>query len=149
MPQTTSSPPDNRRTETPTGGEVVAIRAEVAPTREVPTAAELFDLLWGTLADVVGSATTATLLRRSKNALARRNHGVDELQISREGLEYRYRIPGAWKQHTDETLAVMRSLAAELTPILMELTGDVILRRLDGIAAFRAGGVLFSRAAIK
>ena len=29
------------------------------------SAAELFDLLWGTLADVLGTAATATLLRRS------------------------------------------------------------------------------------
>ncbi len=126
-----------------------------SPTRA--TAADLFGLLWRSLSDLLGSATTATLLRRSKNAVARRmpvvgNTGelealaqLGELTIERDGLEYRYALPPEWSQSASHGIAVMHALVDELRPLLMELTGAMILEQLDRVAAFRANGIVFSR----
>lgn len=109
------------------------------------TAADVFGLLWRSLSDLLGSATTATLLRRSRNAVARRLPSAAELMIDRDGLVYRYTLPPPWSEVAGEGLDVMRALADELRPLLMELTGGMILDQLDGIAGFRDNGIVFSR----
>ncbi len=113
--------------------------------REPATAADLFGLLWRTLSDLLGSATTATLLRRSRNALARRSPAVTALQIDREGLEYRYTLPASWSNRTGDGLDMIRDLVGELRPLLMELTGAVILNQLDTNPTFAESGIVFSR----
>lgn len=110
-----------------------------------PTAAELFGLLWRSLSDLLGSATTATLLRRSRNAVAQRSPALVELQIDREGLEYRYRVPASWSNPDDAALGAVRELVGELRPLLMELTGEVILSELDANPAFAQNGIIFSQ----
>jgi len=109
------------------------------------TAAALFGLLWASLSDLLGSATTATLLRRSKNAVARRLPSAAALAIEREGLEYRYTLPASWSDEAADGLDVMRALVDELRPLLMELTGATILEQLDRLAGFRDNGIVFTR----
>ncbi len=113
--------------------------------RPPATAADLFGLLWRTLSDLLGSATTATLLRRSRNALARRSPGVAELQIDREGLEYRYTVPASWSNPEGDGLDSVRDLVSELRPLLMELTGALILNQLDANPQFAESGIVFSQ----
>jgi hypothetical protein len=107
------------------------------------TAADLFGLLWRSLSDLLGSATTATLLRRSRNAVARRAPDLADLQIDREGLEYRYRLPPSWSAPDDQALSTVRDIVGELRPLLMELTGEVILSQLDANPAFARSGIIF------
>jgi hypothetical protein len=95
-------------------------------------AARLFAVVWDTLADVIGTAATATLLRRSA-----RRAKLDELTVSREGFNYSYRLPPDWRDERPEPLIALRGLARELGPLLAELTGPVLLRRLASVPDLR------------
>ncbi|HXD95008.1 MAG TPA: hypothetical protein VN646_00570 [Candidatus Acidoferrum sp.] len=108
-------------------------------------AAELFDLLWETLADVLGTAATATLLRRAIKQTAARTAWSEPVIVARNGLDYTYRLPEAWKQPAnDEAVDVLRIVAGELRVLLIELTGPVVVARLGQLAALRKWGIDFS-----
>ena len=107
-------------------------------------AAELFDLLWETLADVLGTAATATLLRRAIKQTAARTAWSEPVIVARNGLDYTYRLPEAWKQPAnDEAVDVLRIVAGELRVLLIELTGPVVVARLGQLAALRKWGIDF------
>jgi hypothetical protein len=109
------------------------------------SAAELFDLLWSTLADVLGTAATATLLRRSIRRAADRTAWSEPLVVARNGLDYTYRLPEAWKRPgNDEAVDALRIVAAELKLLLIELTGPVVVARLGHLAPLRKWGIDFS-----
>jgi hypothetical protein len=109
------------------------------------SAAELFDLLWETLADVLGTAATATLLRRSLKQTAARIAWAEPVIVTRNGLDFTYSVPGTWNQPgNDEAVDVLRILAAQLRVLLIELTGPVVVTRLGNLAAFRKWGIDFS-----
>jgi hypothetical protein len=96
--------------------------------------AVLFELIWVSLVDLLGSAATATLFRRSLRRAAARVPELDGISISRERFEYRYVLPSGWKDSTPRALDGLREVARELQPLLLELTGSVVLHRLRGIA---------------
>ena len=113
--------------------------------QDAPSAAELFDLLWESLADVLGTAATATLLRRAIKRAASHTAWSDPVVVTRNGLEYEYRLPETWKQPgNDEALARFRVVAAELRVLLVELTGPVVVRRLGRLVPLRNRGIDFS-----
>jgi hypothetical protein len=109
------------------------------------SAAEMFELLWGALADVLGTAATAILVRRAiKRATSRAGWSESPL-VARNGLDYQYRLPEAWKEPgNDEARDALRVVAAELRGLLVELTGPVVVRRLGRLAPFREWGIDFS-----
>jgi hypothetical protein len=108
------------------------------------SAAELFALLWESLADVLGTAAAATLLRRAIKRAAGKDASA-EVAVVRNGPDYEYRVPEAWRQPgNEEALTVLRSVAAELRVLLIELTGPVVVRRLARLASFRKLGIDFS-----
>ena len=118
--------------------------------QDATSAAELFDLLWESLADVLGTAATATLLRRAIKAAASRTSWSEPVIVARNGLEYEYRLPETWKQSDNEEAAgALRVVAAELRVLLVELTGAVVVARLERLAAFRKSGIDFSDQAPK
>jgi len=121
--------------------EVPAV--SIAP--DATSAAEMFELLWGALADVLGTAATAILLRRAiKRAMSRAGWSETPL-VARNGLDYQYRLPEAWKEPgNDEAREALRVVAAELRGLLVELTGPVVVRRLGRLAPFREWGIDFS-----
>ena len=88
-------------------------------------------MLWEALADVLGTAATATVLRRAARRAAPRCPELAELAIQRENLEYLYTVPSAWKDPAEGTPPALRELVAELRPILIELTGQVVMRHLE------------------
>jgi hypothetical protein len=100
-------------------------------------AAFLFNLLWEALADVLGTAATATLLRRAARRALPRCPQLGELTIERENLEYRYRLPGAWEDPDKILPPALRELVGELRPLLVELTGPVVLRHLEQVPELR------------
>ena len=104
--------------------------------------AALFTLLWDALADVLGTAATATLLRRAAQRAAPRCPELNEVVISREKLAYRYTLPPAWADGAEGTPLALRELVAELRPLLVELTGPVVVRRLERIPELRERGVI-------
>ena len=113
--------------------------------RDAVSAAELFDLLWETLADVLGTAATATLLRRSIKQAAARIAWSEPAVVARHGADYTYRLPETWKQPgNDEAVDELRIVAAELRVLLIELTGPVVVARLGQLAPLRKWGIDFS-----
>jgi hypothetical protein len=95
------------------------------------SAATRFTMLWEALADVLGTAATATVLRRAARRAAPRCPELAELAIQRANLEYLYTVPSAWKDPAEGTPPALRELVAELRPILIELTGQVVMRHLE------------------
>jgi len=113
--------------------------------QDATSAAELFDLLWESLADVLGTAATATLVRRALKQVASQAPGSEPVIVTRNGLEYEYRVPETWKQPgNEEALGAFRAVAAELRVLLVELTGTVVVARLGRLAAFRKSGIDFN-----
>ena len=99
-----------------------------------PTAADLFDLLWETLADVMGTAATAALLRRAIRRVASQRPAFNGVVIDREDLVYRCHVPDDWRQPGNrEAMSALRTLAGELHPLLVELTGTVVVHRLEQV----------------
>ncbi|NTX17070.1 hypothetical protein HUA74_23290 [Myxococcus sp. CA051A] len=96
-------------------------------------AAVLFEVLWSALADLLGTPATATLIRRSLKHAARTVPELQGISVSRERFEYHLFLPPEWKAGTAGTLDGLREVARELQPLLRELTGPVVLRRLRGI----------------
>jgi hypothetical protein len=118
--------------------------------QDATSAAELFDVLWGSLADMLGTAATATLLRRAIKQAASQTSWSEPVVVIRNGLDYEYRLPEAWKQPGNEkALGALRVVAAELRVLLVELTGPVVVRRLARLAPFREQGIDFSDEAPK
>lgn len=113
--------------------------------QDATSAAELFDLLWESLADMLGTAATATLLRRAIKQTASHTSWSEPVIVVRNGLDYEYRLPETWKQPGNEkALGALRVVAAELRVLLVELTGPVVVRRLGRLAPFREQGIDFS-----
>jgi hypothetical protein len=93
---------------------------------------EAFTVLWDAIADTMGTATTATLFRRAVKRSKDKYPGalaLGSLSITREGADYRYEVPAEW---CDEAIAraAVCALFSELRPLLVELTGLVVVRRV-------------------
>jgi hypothetical protein len=101
----------------------------------------LFGVLWETLNDVMGSAATATLLRRAVKHASSRSPSLDGLAIHRERFEYRYALPESWKGESDVGLAALQGLTRELQSLLVELTGPVVLHRLRSVQELERCGL--------
>lgn len=119
------------------------MNSDASSSVEGCSAARLFDLVWETMVDVLGSAATATLVRRSVKRAASRRRDLDDLIVSRAGFNYCYQVPDSWRECRPEPVASVRELARELSPLLVELTGPVIVRRLRAIPDLQRCEVLF------
>ena len=118
--------------------------------QDATSAAELFDLLWESVADVLGTAATATLLRRAIKAAASKTSWSESVTVGRKGLDYEYLVPETWKQPgNEEAVGALRVVAGELRVLLVELTGAVVVARLGRLAALRKSGIDFSDEAPK
>jgi hypothetical protein len=107
-----------------------------------PAPAALFAVLWGALADLLGTAAAATLLRRAVQRASKQHPELSDLAIVRESLEYRYALPSSWKDGTGGTRHAFGHLVAELLPLLEELTGPLVIRHLAKIAELREHGII-------
>lgn len=109
-------------------------------SRTPASARALFERLWSELVSLVGTTATATLVRRSIKRAATRIPELAEIQIERKGLEYTYALPESWRE-SENALAVStlrRLYAEELDPLLRELTGAVVRRRLASVPELAA-----------
>ena len=106
---------------------------QASPAAPVATTTQhVFEVLKEALAGMVGVATTATLLRRALRRAVALEPELQQFSISRDSFDYRYETPSAWK--TTPPPGSLRQLCMELKVLLVELTGNVVLRRLQGIA---------------
>ena len=93
------------------------------------SAATLFDELWNAMTDVMGPTATAALLERSI-ARAVDRADLSGIVISRQQLKYSYKLPDSWQSLDEHHIESVRLIVGELVPLLTELTGTVIVRRL-------------------
>jgi hypothetical protein len=117
----------------------------VSAAEDPGSAAELFELLWESLADVLGTAAAATLLRRAIKRAAAHGSPAEPVAIIRKGPDYEYHFPETWREPGNEdAVGALRGMATELRLLLIELTGPVVVRRLARLASFRKLGIDFS-----
>lgn len=94
------------------------------------TAAELFEVVWRTLVDAVGPAATAALLQRSIKVASAKGVEAAGLTIRRERFDYLYKVPPRWRDEDTSAVQALRGIVDELVPLLSELTGSVVVKRL-------------------
>lgn len=93
------------------------------------SSADLFEVVWRELSEVIGTTATAMLLRRAARSAA--NGELESgLTIVREGFEHRYTVPETWHEHGGPARAAVECIFRELRSLLIELTGPVLIRRL-------------------
>ena len=110
-----------------------------------PTAGELFDLLWERLAELLGTAATATLVRRATKRAAA--EGLPMVSVNHNTLNYEYKVPDSWRSVAEpNALRSLRDLAKELGMLLTRLTGPVVVEQLEREPRFRQSGVSFVEA---
>lgn len=126
--------------EVPCGGETAdsGVGADLS-------ASDLFTILWEALADILGTATSATLLRRAAQRAVPRFPELADLSIRRESLEFRYTVPLAWKAPAPDPPDALCELARELWTLLVDLTGSVVVNRLAQIPELRDQGIVPKR----
>jgi hypothetical protein len=98
--------------------------------------AVLFGILWDELADLLGTAATAAVLRRALRRALPRSPELTELTIARVEHEFGYVVPPAFNVARGPP-ASLCDLLDELRPLLVELTGQVTLRHLDRVPELR------------
>jgi hypothetical protein len=108
---------------------------------------ELFALVWQALADVLGTAAAATLLRRAAQRAEPRWPELEGLSITRENLDYGYVIPPSWDARGAEPSQALCELVRELWMLLVELTGHAVVQRLERISELRDRGMIPTRGA--
>jgi hypothetical protein len=105
--------------------------------------AALFATVWDALVEVLGTAAVAAIVRRAVARTASDNPELVDLIIIRKNLQYQYTLPPAWSQKTARGPVALQALAAQIGRILVELTGTVVIRRLEQIPVLRARGLLW------
>jgi hypothetical protein len=127
-------------------------RARSAATSSVPAddaggvefaAAALFDIVWDTLAEVLGTAAVAAIVRRAAGRTAVESPELVDVVVVRQDLDYRYTLPLAWSQKAACTPRALHVLVTEIGRLLAELTGPVVIRRLEEISELRASGLVW------
>jgi hypothetical protein len=109
--------------------------------------AALFALVWEALAEVLGTAATAAIIRRAAGRAAIVSPELVDVVIRRENLEYHYTLPHAWSQPDNVVMpgerapVALQQLVAETGRVLVELTGTIFVGRLEQIPELRARGL--------
>jgi hypothetical protein len=107
--------------------------------------AALFALVWDALAGVLGTAAVAAIVRRAARRAAVECPELVDLVVLRENLEYRYTLPHHWStttQAAERAKGALPVLVGEIGRLLVELTGTVVINRLEQIPALRARGLV-------
>lgn len=95
---------------------------------------------------MIGTAATATLVRRSVSRASVACPVLLGVQVSRTRFDYAYTLPESWATETsDVTDAALRALTRELVPLLSQLTGTVVNRRLAAVPVLRQCGLFEDR----
>jgi hypothetical protein len=106
------------------------------------TTSELFDALWTALTDVIGPTAAATLLQESIRRARPSHPGVADIAIVQRQFEYTYTVPSAWKTTDAAPRKSFQAIVEELWPLLMGLTGTLVVRRLGAVPQLVECGVI-------
>jgi hypothetical protein len=104
-------------------------------------ATELFAIAWDALADILGTAAVAAIVRRAAGRAAAEHPELRELTVSRRNLEYACQLPEAWSRQPERGRVGLRVLVAEIGVLLRELTGTVVIGRMEQIPELRSCGL--------
>ena len=104
--------------------------------------AAIFKLIWDSVAEVLGTTATATLLRRAAQRAMARSPELGEFAIVRTDAGYTYTLPRALVGKLEHTPVALRELVGELRPLLAELAGQIVVRRIDQIPGLQERGIL-------
>ena len=117
--------------------------------RDVPpsTPSQIFDVLWMALVEILGSPTTATLVRRSAKQRLAEYPELGQLAITRNEFEYHYQVPPNWQYTNEQSTAALQALVEALYSLLRGLTGPVVIQRLKTLPRLAKSGVLPSEGA--
>ena len=109
-----------------------------------PSAAALFAIVWDALADMLGTAAVAAILRRAAARAVPRSPELADLVIVREDHQYRYTLPLRWSVVAERggPLA-FRELVLEIGELLQELTGTVVISRLEQLPGLVGFGLVW------
>jgi len=119
-----------------------AMRGSTGPL----AAAELFSLVWQGLVEILGTAATATLVRRAATRAAATTPDLPSVVVNRDTVTYGYEVPAIWRRPDDpRALHSLQMLLEELGLLLRELTGLVVIRRLEHIGPLREAGLAFRK----
>jgi hypothetical protein len=105
-----------------------------------PTTAEVFERLRDALADVMGSAATATFLRRAIRRATLAHPELATIAITKHHLDYEYVLPTHWTGNR-ASLPALAGMSSELEELLRELTGSVMVRRLRALPELANAGL--------
>jgi hypothetical protein len=123
-----------------------AVSAKGGQTRgdaaAVLSSGALFGLIWDALVDLLGTAAAATILRRAARRAVRGGSDLAGRAVVRENLEYRYTLPPGWNDSSGGADRALRSLVEELLPLLVELTGPVVVSRIAQIPELEMRGII-------
>jgi hypothetical protein len=104
--------------------------------------AALFKLIWDCVADVLGTTATATLVRRAARRAMVRSPELGGLEVLRTDAGYTYALPRALVGKVDYTPVALRELVGELRPLLVEMTGQIVVRRIEQIPSLQERAIL-------
>ncbi len=97
--------------------------------------------VWESMAEVLGTAATATLLRRAAIRAADRMPALARLEISRDNLVRYYKVPDTWRTAGEpHAFRELEALLEDLRPLLIRLTGQILVRRVDAIVSELSAG---------
>jgi hypothetical protein len=108
-----------------------------------PAAGALFAIIWDSLTEVLGTAAVAAIVRRAAGRAAAQSPELVELAVVRADFQYRYSLPAAWSRQTERESRALRVLVAEMGRLLVELTGTVVIHRLEQIPELRGRGLVW------
>ena len=98
-------------------------------------------ILWDALVDLLGSAAASTNLRRAALRAASRSPELALIVFSRVDMEYAYDLPTDFHDRVAGAAPAMRDLVRELLLLLEEMTGRVVVRRIEQIPQIRTWGM--------
>lgn len=130
------------RNDRPTSAERAVPMMGSTSSGAAATTGLIFDALWRALREILGSAATAMLVRRSQKRAVTQHPDLQALRILHTNYEYRYELPPSWTAG-QAGLESLRALARELQPLLIELTGSVVTRRLAAVPELTNNGISF------
>jgi hypothetical protein len=92
---------------------------------------------------MLGTAAVAAIVRRATGRASAKSPELLELTVVHQDLDYRYTLPPIWSQHGPHGALALQALVAEIGRLLLELTGTVVVRRLEQIPELRAFGLVW------
>jgi hypothetical protein len=91
---------------------------------------DLLQTIWERLLPTLGRMTVCAIMERSLAMTVERHPFMEQLNVTRDGVDFEVMRERLRDQQHDEVRAAMKEFVANLIDLLAMLTGDIIVRRL-------------------